>query len=119
MKTFLSITLTLLLALSFALNAQAQNKKTLKGKIVNGMDNTPLENVSVRIKGTTMGTLTDANGNYEFDVQSQGAIALVFSAKGFIAEEATANNSSEINVFLFPDTGKGKRSRKKFLKKRK
>ena len=118
MNNFLKIAILLLFSAAFVFNVHAQEAKTFKGKVSNGLDNTPLENVSVRIKGTTIGTLTNAEGKYELNTKNQGAVVLVFSAKDFISEEGPSGNASEVNAVLFPDTGKGKRKRRKFLKER-
>jgi len=62
----------------------------------------PLPGVNVLVKGTTVGTVTDINGNYTISVPS-GQNTLVFSSIGFITQEVTVNNRSTVNVELVPD----------------
>lgn len=62
----------------------------------------PLPGVSVVIKGTTTGTLTDANGNFAVNVPDEKTI-LVFSYIGFLSQELQPGQSSTLNVKLMPD----------------
>ncbi|MEM9674441.1 MAG: TonB-dependent receptor [Bacteroidota bacterium] len=61
-----------------------------------------LPGVNVLVKGTTVGTVTDINGNYSISVPS-GQNTLVFSSIGFITQEVAINNQSTVNVELVPD----------------
>ena len=72
------------------------------GKVISGDDNQSLPGVYVTIKGTTQGTVTDANGTYKIEVPSEESI-LVFSFVGFVNQEVTVNNRSDINITLMPD----------------
>lgn len=58
-----------------------------------------LPGVNVLEKGTTNGTVTDANGNYRLNVSSTRAI-LVFSFVGVETTEVTVGDQSEISVSL-------------------
>lgn len=62
----------------------------------------PLISVSVRLKGTTTGTSTDANGNYTINVPDEGGI-LVFTYIGFITQEIPTSGRSVVNVTLAED----------------
>ncbi|HVW95526.1 MAG TPA: SusC/RagA family TonB-linked outer membrane protein [Mucilaginibacter sp.] len=62
----------------------------------------PLPGVSVRLKGTTQGTVTDVNGRYLFTVQ-KGQV-LVFSFLGFVQQEVTVGDQSTYNVSLQDDS---------------
>ena len=86
----------LLMLLSF--NGYSQSK-TVTGKIVNGGTNAALPDVSVTIKGTTQGTVTDASGNYSINVPSDSSI-LVFSFTGMEEQEVAVQNKTTINVRL-------------------
>lgn len=77
-----------------------QNKVT--GIVTSGKDAMPLAGVSIIIKGTNNGTVTDVNGKYSIDIQSTDAI-LVFSYIGFHNMEITTNGQTEINVKLEED----------------
>ncbi|GAB4054353.1 TonB-dependent receptor [Spirosoma litoris] len=61
-----------------------------------------LPGVSVVIKGTSSGTVTDVNGNYSLNVTAANA-TLVFSYIGFISQEIPLNNRTTLNVTLGTD----------------
>lgn len=67
--------------------------------------NTPLPGVSVVIKGTTIGTATDADGKYSLSVPDLSATSgiLVYSFIGYMAEEVPVNGRTAIDVNLVPD----------------
>ncbi|HEX8018333.1 carboxypeptidase-like regulatory domain-containing protein, partial [Mucilaginibacter sp.] len=62
-----------------------------------------LPGVSVGIKGTTTGQITDNNGHYSLKVPQQSS-TLVFSYIGFLKQEVQINGRSTINVVLIPDS---------------
>ncbi|PYF71507.1 TonB-linked SusC/RagA family outer membrane protein [Pedobacter nutrimenti] len=70
----------------------------LKGKVTDEK-NGPLPGVSVKIKGTNIGAMTDPNGNYALKIPDGNGI-LVFSFIGFEAQEIPVQNRSTINVVL-------------------
>ncbi|MGF1637729.1 MAG: SusC/RagA family TonB-linked outer membrane protein [Cyclobacteriaceae bacterium] len=61
-----------------------------------------LPGVNVIIKGTSQGTVTDIDGNFNIDVTGPETI-LTFSSVGYISEEATVGNRSVINMSLVAD----------------
>ena len=71
--------------------------------IVTDSSGDPLPGVSVRIRGTSQGTATDAIGAYSLSVQNENAI-LEFSYIGFIPQEITVGNRSSIDITLIDDT---------------
>jgi hypothetical protein len=78
--------------------AFAQNK-TINGKVTSAGDGLPLPGVSVAVKGNTqVGTQTDVNGNYSLSVP-QTAKTLVFTYIGFVIKEATANSTTNVQLF--------------------
>jgi len=96
-KVFLlGITLTLLSTL--AVNAQGRQ---VTGTVISGEDNLPLPGVSVLIKGTTRGGVTDLDGNFSINVQ-QGEV-LAFSFIGYVTQEISVTNQSTIDIILQPD----------------
>ncbi|MGF1637877.1 MAG: SusC/RagA family TonB-linked outer membrane protein, partial [Cyclobacteriaceae bacterium] len=58
-----------------------------------------LSGVNVLIKGTNIGTVTDVNGNYNLEVQSNETI-LVYSSYGYLSKEEILDSRSVINVSL-------------------
>jgi TonB-linked SusC/RagA family outer membrane protein len=96
------ILLSLGLIICSLLVANAQ-QKTIRGKATTAEDGLVLTGVSVIIKGTTLGTVTDASGNYQLTVP-ESANTLVFSFVGFTAQEIAIGNASVIDVKLGVDT---------------
>ena len=90
--------LTLLLAFPYLLFAQT----TVSGTVTGEDTNESLPGVNVLVKGTTLGTVTDIDGNYSLSV-SEGAETLVFSSVGYSSREVPINNRSTINVSLASD----------------
>ncbi|WP_434036510.1 SusC/RagA family TonB-linked outer membrane protein [Formosa sp. 4Alg 33] len=74
--------------------------KVIEGTIIDdsGM---PIPGVNVLLKGTTKGTVSDFDGNYEISAL-QGEI-LVFSYVGFLSIEKTVGTSNVIEVILQTD----------------
>jgi iron complex outermembrane receptor protein len=75
----------------------------VKGIVTETSTGAPLPGVNVFVEGTTNGTITDFDGNYQIEVE-QGEI-LSFSFLGFITETRTVE-SSTINVQLKEDSSK-------------
>ncbi|WP_448701317.1 SusC/RagA family TonB-linked outer membrane protein [Mucilaginibacter sp. AW1-3] len=55
--------------------------------------------VSVRVKGSNQGTVTDVNGKYSISVPNDQAV-LVFSYIGYVAYEQAVGNNKSLNVKL-------------------
>jgi len=62
----------------------------------------PLPGASILVKGTSTGTVTDIDGEYQINVPDQDAV-LVFSFLGYITREESLNNRQVIDVTLEPD----------------
>lgn len=73
----------------------------VSGKVTNA-NGEPLPGVSVKIKGSAVGTSTDGTGNYSLSVPD-GA-TLIFSSIGYETLEMPLNGRSEINVVLQAST---------------
>jgi TonB-linked SusC/RagA family outer membrane protein len=81
--------------------AEAEAKKTqivIKGQVSSTKGET-LPGVSVKIKGTAIGAMTDANGNYAITTTSADAV-LVFTYIGFKTKEVAAAGKTIVNVQL-------------------
>ncbi|MCJ8164402.1 TonB-dependent receptor [Pontibacter sp. E15-1] len=73
---------------------------TVSGKVT-GEEGTGLPGVSVALKGTTTGTITDVGGNYILNVpDGQENGTLVFSYIGYLAQEVQISNRSAVDVRL-------------------
>ncbi len=70
--------------------------------IVKDADGTTIPSVSVVVKGTNTGTLTDLDGKYSIAVPDEKAI-LVFSAVGYTTQEVTVGTRTLLDVILQTD----------------
>ncbi|MDD4590477.1 MAG: SusC/RagA family TonB-linked outer membrane protein [Parabacteroides sp.] len=83
--------------LLFPLGSLGQ-ETTVKGKVVSS-DNQPLPGVTIVVKGTSAGTISDVDGNYVLPNIPNDAI-LVFSFVGMHTQEIIVGNQRVINVVL-------------------
>ncbi len=90
-----------LLWLGSIFEAHSQDR-TLTGTVTSGEDNAALPGVNVVVKGTTVGTVTDVEGNYRLSVPEDAA-TLVFSSVGYVSEEVEIGNRETVDLVLFPD----------------
>lgn len=75
---------------------------TVKGKVTDAEKTEGLPGVSVVIKGTSKGTTTDPNGNYQLVIPDDKTI-LVFSFVGYEKQEVLVGDRSTINISLRAD----------------
>jgi TonB-dependent starch-binding outer membrane protein SusC len=73
----------------------------VSGAITDESDS-PLPGVNVLVKGTTIGTTSDAQGRYSVNVPDENAV-LVISFIGYTTQEIAVGNQTTINVKLAPD----------------
>lgn len=78
-----------------------EQKKPITGKVTDSTG-VPLPGVSVVVKGTTTGSITDANGNYSISNISENA-TLKFSFVGMKSREYQVGQNTSINVTLAED----------------
>ena len=90
----------LLLLLGLCGSALAQTLQ-LKGKITDETGQ-GLPGASVQVKGTTTGTITDANGNYSLNLAAP-AEAITVSFIGYITQDVTIGNREFVNATLAPN----------------
>lgn len=72
------------------------------GKVIAAEDNSALPGVSVLVKGTTIGTTTDADGIYSLSIPD-GNSTIVFSFIGYVPFETEINNRTTIDVAMEAD----------------
>jgi len=83
---------------AFSLSTWAQEYK-VSGTIVSDDDRMPIIGANVIVKGTTKGTLSDANGRFSIQVQKNQS--LVFSYIGYQnADQKIINNISDLKIIL-------------------
>lgn len=71
------------------------------GRVTSAEDNTGLPGVSVVVRGSQQGTITDADGNYSILVPNSDA-TLVFSFIGFAEQEVPLNGRTVVDLALEP-----------------
>lgn len=101
-KGFLSVLVVCLLAFSGS-PAYAQATE-VTGQVIAEEDGMPLPGVNVFVKNTSIGTITDFDGNYSIKVPGPDAV-LVYSFIGYNTREIPVDNQSIINVSLTADVG--------------
>lgn len=75
---------------------------SVSGIISDAETGLPLIGATVLVKGTSDGTSTDVDGRYTISVPDANAV-LVFSYIGYLNQEITVGNQSNLNVSLNPD----------------
>lgn len=72
---------------------------TIKGRVTNEK-NVPLANATVQLKGTVNGTHTNANGEFQLNIEKKGI--LVISYVGYATKEINADSSEFLVIKLEP-----------------
>ncbi|MDP4184624.1 MAG: TonB-dependent receptor [Bacteroidota bacterium] len=80
---------------------QQPQKKKIKGSVKDSKDS-PVPGVTILVKGTKNGILTDLDGKFTIDLQDD-AETLIFSYVGMKTKEVKIGNQSVINVTLQDD----------------
>ncbi|MBT1711432.1 SusC/RagA family TonB-linked outer membrane protein [Fulvivirgaceae bacterium PWU5] len=91
----------LALLASALLYQQAMAQVTVSGKVVSE-DNESLPGVSVMLKGTLLGTTTDAGGRFTIAVPGSESV-LILSFVGYVSEEVPVGNQTTLEIRLVPD----------------
>jgi TonB-linked SusC/RagA family outer membrane protein len=72
------------------------------GKVTSSEDGLSLPGVSIIVKGTTLGSITNLNGEYTLQVPSDTRV-LIFSFVGMKTQEVSVEGRTIIDVVMFPD----------------
>lgn len=80
----------------------SQENLTVSGVVTSAADQLPLIGVSVQVKGTSNGAITDLDGNYTVTVQPRQT--LVFSYIGFVTQEVEITNQRTLNIVMNEDS---------------
>jgi TonB-linked SusC/RagA family outer membrane protein len=72
---------------------------TVSGQVTDASTGEPLVGVTVIIKGTTTGVITDLNGNYSINISQREAV-LLFSFVGYASTEVMVNEGKVLNIAL-------------------
>ena len=85
-----------------AVKAAPSQTSTVSGVVISATDELPLVGVSVLVKETANGTITDMDGNFKLNVVS--GQTLVFSYIGYVTQEIVVTGQKSLNVILKEDT---------------
>jgi TonB-linked SusC/RagA family outer membrane protein len=98
-KALLLVVALFTMALSYEVSAQ---QRVITGKVISEEDGLGLPGATVLVKGTTVGTTTDLDGNYSINVPA-GSDVLIFSFVGLATQEEQIGNRTVVNVTLTTD----------------
>ena len=79
---------------------KAQPRKTIRGKVID-TNGEPLPGVTIRVKGTTSGTISDADGLYSIEAEDNDVLEFTFI--GMASQEMPVNGVNELNVTMQMD----------------
>lgn len=77
-------------------------ERTITGNVTSASDGSILSGVTVLLKGTSKGTVTDGNGHYSLTVPGTGG-TLVFSFVGYVTREVRTGSNNRIDVRMAED----------------
>lgn len=89
------------LLMVFATSLALAQERSVSGRITSADDNSAIPGVNVLEKGTSNGTVSDADGNFRINVGPNAV--LVFSFVGYTTQEVTVGTQSTVNVSLASD----------------
>lgn len=96
----MKIKLMMLLICAFAINLAKAQTNVIRGK-VSADTGGGIPGISIKVKGSSIGTATDGNGN--FSLQHAVPATLVISGIGYLTKEVVFNNEPNFNVILKSD----------------
>jgi TonB-dependent starch-binding outer membrane protein SusC len=99
-KILKTIALICIVVLGFSAHVFAQQEKTVTGTIY-GENNATLPGATIQVKGTTIGTVSDASGKFTLQVPATAEI-LTFSFIGMDSQEIPIGKLTQFNVTLVP-----------------
>src|SRR6478736_2233197 len=76
-------------------------ERIVTGKVISADDGLGFPGVNIIVKGTTIGTVTDATGKYSISVESGST--LVFSSIGFKTVEMAVGSQSVVDISMETD----------------
>lgn len=101
LQPVLKLFFTLIMLILVSLSASAQSRE-VKGTILDSDGITPIAGATVQIKGTTIGSASNVNGEYSITVTGPNPI-LLYQFIGYMTQEIAVDNRSVINVVMSED----------------
>ena len=97
-KFYLSLSRYVTVLLVLVTSVAWSQSKTVTGKVTSADDGSGIPGVNVLEKGTSNGTVTDANGSYSISVGASAT--LVYSFVGYQSSELAVGNQTSVDVTL-------------------
>ena len=87
------------LCLLLGTSAAYSQVKKITGVVTNAVDKNPIQGITVTIKGSSTGVVTDESGRYSISIPRSSS-TLLFSYVGYASQEFVAGNKTTINVSM-------------------
>lgn len=84
-------------------NVSTYGQNIVKGTVIDG-SNEPLIGVSIQVKGSSIGVISDVDGN--FSIQADEGKLLTFSYIGFMPQELRVSKNMEVKITMLEDLRK-------------
>ena len=94
------VVIVLMFQAMLGIGAGVLNAQTVTGTVISGSDQEPLIGASVQVQGTTVGAVTDLDGNYS--IQAKNGQTLVVSYLGFITQNVKVTGD-KVDIVLQED----------------
>ncbi|WP_422005451.1 TonB-dependent receptor [Roseivirga pacifica] len=91
--------LVVVLLMVQSITVMAQNQVTISGRVLDDADLT-LPGVNIRVKGKVVGTITDADGNFNLTVNQDPPLTLIFSYVGYTTQEIEINQATTSGLVI-------------------
>lgn len=79
-------------------------QSTLKGQVIDGESHKPISGVSILVKGSAIGTSTDASGQFSIPYESSSTLTVLIKAIGYLPLEASIYPQDSLStLYLKPD----------------
>ncbi len=95
--------LAVMLSMIASIGQITAQQKSVKGTVISKIDNQPIPGANIQIKGTTIGAISDIDGNFIIQVPGNESV-LIISFIGYLTQEITVGNQSTFEIFLAEDT---------------
>lgn len=95
--------LLIMIFLHFCMASVFAQERKITGTVLEKGTGQALPGVSVQLKGTTAGTMTDANGKFSFATKQTGTLQLEFKMLGFISKTLSTDGISPLTITLEED----------------
>lgn len=89
----------LMVLLCLAAHSATMAQRLVSGKVTSKEDGNAMPGVNVIIKGTQVGTSTNASGGFSIEVPNNNSV-LVFSFVGHVSEEVLVGNRTNLDVVI-------------------